>query len=156
MKYVILGIVLLVISIIDYRSYIIPDELLIAALVLYVPLSLLGGDSFLQIGGRLILHGTLAALPLLLFVLLADYVTGMETMGFGDIKLFYVLGVYLNAPLAWLTLFLAAIVALVWNLLLLRKQKSEPFPFGPSISAAAWIVVLWGQPIMEWYIRLWI
>ena len=50
LRYALLGVLLLVISIIDYRSFIIPDELLIAALVLYVPLSLLAGDSFLQIG----------------------------------------------------------------------------------------------------------
>ena len=94
-------------------------------------------------------------MPLLLFVLLADYITGMETMGFGDIKLLFVLGVYLGAPLAWLTLFTACVVALIWNVLLLRQKKNQPFPFGPSISAAAWMVLLWGQPVLDWYIRLW-
>ncbi len=155
LKYALLGVLLLIISIIDYHCYIIPDELLISALVLYVPVSLLAGDSFSYIGRHMILHGILAALPLLLFVRLADFITGMETMGFGDIKLFHVLGVYLGAPSAWLTLFIACIVALVWNVLLLQQRKNQPFPFGPSISAAAWIVVLWGQPILEWYIRFW-
>lgn len=155
LRYALLGVLLLVISIIDYRSFIIPDELLIAALVLYVPLSLLAGDSFLQIGWHLTLQGVLASLPLLLFVLAADYITGVETMGFGDIKLFYVLGVYMGAQYAWLTLFVACIVALLWNVLLLRGKKNQPFPFGPSISAAAWLVIIWGRPVLEWYIQLW-
>ena len=155
LRYALLGVLLLVISIIDYRSFIIPDELLIVALVLYVPLSLLAGDSFLQIGCHLTLQGVLASLPLLLFVLAADYITGMETMGFGDIKLFYVLGVYMGAQYAWLTLFVACIVALLWNVLLLRRKKNQPFPFGPSISAAAWLVIIWGRPVLEWYIQLW-
>lgn len=155
LRYALLGVLLLAISIIDYRSFIIPDELLIAALVLYVPLSLLAGDSFLQIGWHLTLQGVLASLPLLLFVLAADYITGMETMGFGDIKLFYVLGVYMGAQYAWLTLFVACIVALLWNVLLLRGKKNQPFPFGPSISAAAWLVIIWGRPVLEWYIQLW-
>ena len=155
LQYAILGILLLVISIIDYYFYVIPDKLLVAALALYILLSVLAGDSVLEIGSCLILQGALASLPLLLFVLLADFITGMETMGFGDIKLFYVLGVYMGAQYAWLTLFVACIVALLWNVLLLRGKKNQPFPFGPSISAAAWLVIIWGRPVLEWYIQLW-
>ena len=155
LQYAILGIVLLVVSIIDYYFYVIPDKLLAAALVLYVLLSVLAGDSVLETGSCLILQGLLAAIPLLLFVLLADTITGMETMGFGDIKLFYVLGVYLGAAKACLTLFLACIVALIWNVILLHHKKQQMFPFGPSISIAAWLVILWGKPVLEWYTGLW-
>lgn len=155
LQYAILGIVLLVVSVIDYYFYVIPDKLLVAALALYILLSALAGDSVLEIGSCLILQGALASLPLLLFVLLADSITGMETMGFGDIKLFYVLGVYLGAAEACLTLFLACIVALIWNVILLHHKKRQMFPFGPSISIAAWLVILWGKPVLEWYTGLW-
>lgn len=155
LQYAILGILLLVISIIDYHFYVIPDELLAAALALYILLSALAGNPVLEIASCLILQGALAALPLLLFVLLADAITGMETMGFGDIKLFYVLGVYLGAAEACLTLFLACIVALIWNVILLHHKKRQMFPFGPSISIAAWLVILWGKPVLAWYAGLW-
>jgi leader peptidase (prepilin peptidase)/N-methyltransferase len=33
-----------------------------------------------------------------------------------------------------------------------RNQLGNPIPFGPYIAAAGWIAVLWGQPIVDWYL----
>ena len=150
-KYMILGWLLLAISIVDYRSMIIPDELLLAGLVCYVPVSLLNGEPFWQIAGAIVLQGCSVSVPLLLFVLLADRITGRETMGFGDIKLFFLLGVYLGVAKTWLALFLACIAGLVCSLGMMLKNSGEPFPFAPSIAIGAWITVLWGQSLLEWY-----
>ncbi len=69
-------------------------------------------------------------------------------MGGGDIKLFFLLGVYLGAKMAMLTLFVSCLVGLLWQ----RREQGGAFPFGPSIGLAAWIVLLWGEKMMRWYL----
>ena len=150
-KFAILGWILLTVSIIDYRYLIIPDELLAAGIICYVSVSIMCGESIMQIAADIFLHGPSVALPLLLFVLVADWFTGKETMGFGDIKLFFLIGIYLGAAYTLLVLFLACVLALVLYAVTSQRDSGEPFPFGPSISAAVWITVLWGQPVLEWY-----
>ncbi len=149
LKFAVLGLLLLVISVIDYRRLIIPDELLLLGLVMYLPLSWLTGDTLMQMAAAL-LHGCWIAVPLLLFVLMCDRVTGKETMGFGDIKLFFVLGVYLGAAQTWLTLFLSCVVGLLWYWLR-QNRDNTLMPFGPSIAIAAWFTMLWGEPLLDWY-----
>ncbi|MBR5318936.1 MAG: prepilin peptidase [Peptococcaceae bacterium] len=152
LKFTVMGCLLLVISIIDYRSFIIPDGLILLGLVLYVSLSLFAGQALPEVVLHVLLHGCSVAVPLLLFVLLADFMTGQETMGGGDIKLFFLLGVYLKPSLTWLTLFLSCVTGLFWHVLQCKWKPGEAFPFGPSIAAAAWLTVLWGQPVLDWYL----
>ncbi len=149
LKFAVLSVLLIWISVIDYRSLIIPDSLLLAGALIYIPLSVLEGSSFIQITAAL-LSGCAVSVPLLLFVLLADAVTGKETMGFGDIKLFFLIGIYLSAAETWLTLFLSCVVGLVWYYLYWNKKETV-MPFGPSIAAAAMIAVIWGEPVLNWY-----
>lgn len=152
LKFAVLGCLLLVISIIDYHSFVIPDSLLLLGLIVYIPLSLFAGQALPEVVLHVLLHGCSVAVPLLLFVLLADSITGQETMGGGDIKLFFLLGVYLKPSLTWLTLFLSCVMGLLWHVLQCKWKPGEAFPFGPSIAAAAWLTVLWGQPVLDWYL----
>lgn len=148
----VLGSLLLVLALVDYDSWLIPDSLLLAGLLLYVPLQWLSGSLNVLTLGQAMLQGCLVAVPLLLFVLAADAVLQKPSMGGGDIKLFFLLGVYLGAKMAMLTLFVSCLVGLLWQLLWQRREQGGAFPFGPSIGLAAWIVLLWGEKMMRWYL----
>jgi prepilin signal peptidase PulO-like enzyme (type II secretory pathway) len=76
-------------------------------------------------------------------------------IGGGDVKLGFLLGILVATPeLAFLTLFLASIIGLIWILPMLvtkKLTKTSKVPFGPFLIAAAMIVVLYGPSIISWY-----
>lgn len=151
--WLIFAVILLIISLTDYYRYEIPDAALIAALVnrlsfwLISPNPLAGFPAFLA--------GSLSvSLPLLFLVLIMDHLQGEETMGGGDIKLFFVLGLYLDWKQMLLTLLTACILGTAGGLIQKRKLKRRAFPFAPYITAAAVLTVLFGQPVIDWYAAL--
>ena len=96
------------------------------------------------IGGFAIAGGMLA------FSLLFDKITGKDSMGGGDIKLYFMVSLYLGLARGFLNLILSCIVGLLF-VLLLHRQK---IPFGPSISISSVICLLVGLPIVSWYFSL--
>ncbi|MEL4302668.1 A24 family peptidase [Shewanella xiamenensis] len=81
--------------------------------------------------------------------------TGKEGMGYGDFKLLAVFGAWLGWQMLPLVILLSSLVgALVGITLILtkRNQLANPIPFGPYIAAAGWIALIWGQPIVDWYL----
>ncbi len=150
-KFMVLSFLLLVIGVIDYYSFLIPDSLLLLGLLLYVPLSLVNGQAMPDLLLQGLLGGCAGALPLLAFILAADTLLQQETMGGGDIKLFFLLGVYMGPSRVFLILFLSCLIGLFWQLLRQSLRRGTLFPFGPSIAAAAWLVLLWGEQLLDWY-----
>ena len=78
-------------------------------------------------------------------------------MGLGDIKMAALIGLVIGFPRVFFTLILAAIFGgLVAGILLLSKKKTrkEAIPFGPSLSLATIVTLLWGTSIMSWYLGL--
>lgn len=151
LKYIVLSGLLLFISGIDYYTYIIPDELILLGLILYIPLALAEGQPLLDTMKTSFVNGCSVAIPLLLFVLLADRFTGKETMGGGDIKLFFLVGVYIGSTLTVLTLFLSCVVGLIWFAIQSHVRVVDRFPFGPSIAIGVWISLLYGSKLLAYY-----
>lgn len=80
--------------------------------------------------------------------------TGKEGMGYGDFKLFALIGAWLGWQALPMVILLSATVgALVGISLLLTKRlaRGTPMPFGPYLAAAGWIALLWGRPLMAAY-----
>ncbi|WP_223702932.1 prepilin peptidase [Sutcliffiella deserti] len=78
-------------------------------------------------------------------------------MGGGDIKLFAVLGFVLGWEQVILTFFLASLIGMlvaIVGMLFGKIKKGVPFPFGPSIAAAALISYFTGERILTWYFSL--
>ncbi len=146
---------LVYLSVIDLESYIIPDKALLIAVLAWfsaIPFAyeLYGGAAGI-LGA--ILSAVLFGGGILIFTLIMDKLLQKETMGGGDIKLFAVLGLYLGIPEALFALFLACVLGLCFALLCTGSGKPQ-IPFGPSISLAGWLMLLYGDPIMAWYIYL--
>lgn len=91
------------------------------------------------------------------FVLLLIAVLSKGGMGGGDIKLFLLIGLVLGTLHTLLTLFLAAVLGLLFGgaLLIIRKQgRKTPIPFGPAIVVAALLVYFYGEQVIARYMKL--
>lgn len=140
-------------SLVDLDIQIIPDRfLVIGALSRLVYLLLANGLALGPIWYSL-WHGLALGGSVLILSLIMDKVLGKESMGGGDIKLLFVLGLYFDLPCC-LFLLIAACVCGILLALLLSAKKGIAFPFGPALSIAAWLTLLFGGPITQWYMGL--
>ena len=140
-------------SLVDLECLTIPDGCLLTAVgawVLALP--------FLRPGWAEILRHVLAGLAfgggILLVSILMDKLLGKESLGGGDVKLFAVVGLYLGFVSTLFCVMLSCVFGLLFALLLNRGGKGRAIPFGPSISAAAAFMLLYGQGLVQWYLGL--
>jgi leader peptidase (prepilin peptidase)/N-methyltransferase len=78
-------------------------------------------------------------------------------MGWGDVKMAALIGLVIGFPLVFFTLILAAILGglvAVILLLLKKKRRKEAIPFGPALSVATIVTIIWGPSILSWYLGL--
>lgn len=153
--WLVLGCICLLLALIDWNIQIIPDKLLILAvvnrlvflLVLKQPL----GETLISMA----IGACSVSVPLLLLVLVADRIMGKETMGGGDIKLLFVLGLYMDWMQMCLLLLTACLLGILTGILmkLSSRQKSEDraVPFGPPLIGAWYLVLMFGEPLITWY-----
>lgn len=88
-------------------------------------------------------------------IMLVIAVASRGGMGGGDIKFAAALGIWLGWKLTLLTLFLAFILGGLGGvivLLLKLKGRKDYIPFGPFIALGAFISLLYGNQIINWYI----
>lgn len=89
-------------------------------------------------------------LLMLLISLAFDKLTGKESLGGGDIKLLFMTGLYMRPGVTLFSLILSCFVG-IFIALGLKKDK---IPFGPSISIAVFLSVLFGSEFVAWYTEL--
>jgi len=82
--------------------------------------------------------------------------TGKEGMGYGDFKLLAALGAWIGWQMLPLIILLSSLVGAVIGLIMIgmkRHKSSQPMPFGPYIALAGWIALMWGDQIIDAYLR---
>lgn len=89
-------------------------------------------------------------LLMLLISLVFDKLTGKESLGGGDIKLLFMTGLYMRPGVTLFNLMLSCFVGLFIALVL----KKDKIPFGPSISIAVFLSILFGSEFVAWYTGL--
>ena len=80
---------------------------------------------------------------------------GIEGLGFGDVKMMAMVGAFLGAPLALLTLMIGSLLGSIIGLIFIRlggKDRQYELPFGTFLSAAAIISVLYGETLVQLYV----
>jgi leader peptidase (prepilin peptidase)/N-methyltransferase len=78
-------------------------------------------------------------------------------MGWGDVKLAALVGLVTGFPLVFVALLMGIILGGVVAVILLTlkiKKRKEAIPFGPFLSLAAIVTLLWGSNILNWYLGL--
>jgi len=82
--------------------------------------------------------------------------TGKEGMGYGDFKLFALIGAWLGWQYLPLTIILSSVVGAVIGIALMLNRDNKrniAIPFGPYLSVAGWIALMWGEQINNAYLR---
>lgn len=130
---------LLIVIISDYQTMIIPDEVLITfTIILLVELYIKNGiNVYINL-----INALIAFIIMWLLKKLGDFLFKKESMGGGDIKLMFVIGLVLDWKLAIITIFLASFIGLPISLIVLLKKKTDIIPFGPFLSISAIIMLL--------------
>lgn len=131
---------LLVASIIDLKEQIIPDSLIVFGLTSGIVFALAGGSRFLKdaLLGAVIGGGILLAITMFF----------KGGMGWGDVKLSAVIGLFLGWQSTLVMLYISFVSGGVFSMLLLltgKKGRKDPVPFGPFLSGAAALALLFGQ-----------
>ena len=150
MRYLVLVCMLMGLSLVDLDKYIIPDRFIIAGIFWWaVTLPLMEEPWQMQL--KLGLIGAFAiAGAMLVLSLLFDKVTHKESLGGGDIKLFFMTGLYMGPWIGFFNLIVACVIGIVFVIVL--KQKK--IPFGPAISLATFFSILFGSEVVNWYFTL--
>ena len=154
-EYLWLGCILMAASFADLEGRIIPDRFILAGIAGRIVCFFFEYENIWTVADALI-GGAAVAGVLLVVVLIMENVLKKEAMGGGDIKLFFVTGLYLGWKGNFLCLILACLLGIVFGVIALASKKEDApgFPFGPSIAMAAWIVMLFGNGIIGWYTGL--
>lgn len=144
------------ISVIDLERQIIPNHIVYPTIALSLPLlalaAVLKGDP-----GRL---GTaLAGAGIAFGVLLVVHLVSPAGMGFGDVRLAFILGLFLG----WLSLghvaiglflgFALGAVIGVGLMLFGGRNRKDSVSFGPFLAGGAALAVLVGEPLLHWWLR---
>lgn len=136
--------ILLVITMIDYKHMIIPNELVIFYLAVTVVYILVFHNHLLNN----LLGGIIGFLLFLLIAILTN------AMGGGDIKLIGAIGLMFGIKGIIFIIFFSFILgALISLILLITKIKSrkDMIPFGPFISISTLLYILFGTQIINFY-----
>jgi leader peptidase (prepilin peptidase) / N-methyltransferase len=84
-------------------------------------------------------------------------ITGKEGMGYGDFKLLAALGAWMGWKVLPLIILLSAATGATLGIamILLRgRDRAAPMPFGPYLAAAGWLAMLYGDSLIDGYLRL--
>jgi len=138
---------LVTISLIDARHYLIPDALSLGGLGAGLALALLPGPPSILTA---LVGAGLGFGVLLLVGLVGEWVFKKPAMGGGDIKMMAMVGAFLGPAGAMLTIFIGALAGTIIFGPISLKTKKE-VPFGVFLSLGAAIVFLFGELMVRWY-----
>jgi len=89
-------------------------------------------------------------------IMVALYLVPGAVVGEGDVKLAAVVGASVGFPMVILGIGLSFVLggAVAAFLMATRKKgKKQQIAFGPYIALSAMITLVWGQPLLEWYLN---
>lgn len=139
--------VLVITCITDFNYLIILDEPLVIGSILIIIITLITSglvDTLIAI-----LSGLLLFFFMLLVKILGDKTFKRESLGGGDIKLSFFIGLSLGYKLAFVNLVLASFLTLPIAFYYLVKYKDREVPFGPFLIISNFIIFVLASPILE-------
>lgn len=144
---------LIAITLIDYDTQLLPDQLSLP--LLWLGLIINSQGLFTDLTNAL--WGAVAGYLSLWSVYWAfKLTTGKDGMGYGDFKLLAALGAWMGWQMLPLIVLLSAVVGAVVGgcLIAFSNQDSQkPIAFGPFLAGAGFIALLWGEQIWQSYLQ---
>ena len=145
--------VLIVQATIDFKHYIIPDEITLPILW-----SGLFANCFnlFQDPSNAIIGAIAGYLILWLVYWIFKLITKKEGLGYGDFKLLAMLGAWLGWQQLPVIIILSSLLGSIIGIYLIifkNKKFKSAIPFGPYLAIAGWIALVWGSDINRWYLQ---
>lgn len=145
---------LIALTLIDVDTQLLPDSITLPLLWLGLLVNLHG--AFVDLSSAVI--GAMAGyLSLWSVYWLFKLITGKEGMGYGDFKLLAALGAWLGWQMLPAIVLLSSLVGALVGLALIvvaRRGRHVPIPFGPYLAAAGLIALLWGPQLTRAYLTV--
>jgi leader peptidase (prepilin peptidase)/N-methyltransferase len=151
---------LVALSAIDFDHQLLPDDITLPLLWIGLLLSLAPTiPSFgLPVDSSDSIIGAVAGYVSLWSIYkLFKWLTGKEGMGYGDFKLFAVLGAWLGWQMLLVVILISAFAGAIVGISLVAfrgRDRDIPIPFGPYLAAAGWIALMWGDRLIDSYLSL--
>ncbi len=145
---------LIVASFIDFEHQLIPDVISLPGIALGMILSI----AFPQIHH---LAGSMPALreafagalvgggSIFLLGVIGSMLFKKEAMGGGDVKLMAMIGTFLGWKMTLLVFFIAPLFGSVVGIIAKVRHGEEIIPYGPYLSLAAFLMLLWGDHVLH-------
>jgi leader peptidase (prepilin peptidase)/N-methyltransferase len=143
---------LVTLTLIDLDHQLLPDDITLPLLWLGLLFNL--GGTYVPLQDA-VLGAMLGYLALWSVYWVFKLLTGKEGMGYGDFKLLAALGAWLGWASLPLIILLSSLVGAACGIALMlikRRGRDIPIPFGPYLAAAGWIALVWGDAIMARYL----
>jgi prepilin signal peptidase PulO-like enzyme (type II secretory pathway) len=141
---------------IDFKHFLIMDNVNVVFGILFLSLNFLEQILFKN-GWNLFSLNLLGMLAGSLPLFLIWFFSKGKFMGFGDVKLMLILGLALGFPLIYLNLLVAVFLGAIVGIgLMLGKQANlkTALPFGCFLSVGAVLAILYGTPLINWYLSI--
>lgn len=133
---------LIIVIISDIEYMIILDEVLIFAIISIILVDIID-VGFYETSIR-VLYGMGSFIVMLIIQKMGNVMFKQESLGGGDIKLMFLIGLVIGFSMSICNIFLATFIAFPIALVLLISKKDNIIPFGPFLSMAAIILYIWG------------
>lgn len=144
---------LVIATFVDFERQEIPDVITLPGILIGLVLSCIYPDFLGETRPLALLNSFLGVLAgggsLYLVGFLGELVFRKEAMGGGDVKLLAMVGAFLGWKLALLAFFIAPLFGSFVGIALKMKEGKEMIPYGPYLSLASFIALLWGNDIMN-------
>lgn len=152
--FLLLAAALVALSVIDLRSFLLPNRII-------YPVGLVSVAWFVLVavvdsaGDALVRALACAAGAFLVFLVL--HLISPRAMGFGDVRLSFLLGLdlgWIGVGEVVLGLLLGFVYGAVVGLVLIAtkvRSRREHIPFGPFLAAGAMTAILFGDVVLDWY-----
>ncbi len=146
--------ILLALTFIDIDTQLLPDSLTLP--LIWIGL-LFNIDGALVDIKSAVLGAVAGYLALWSVYWLFKLATGKEGMGYGDFKLLSAIGAWLGWQQLPLTILLSSVVGAAIGTVLIvvsRRGRGVPIPFGPYLAIAGMIALFWGKSLTSSYLGL--
>ena len=137
---------LIIVFVYDLKHYLIPDNVIYPAIAIVFIFQITNFCSPI-----------LSAFGAALFFLLIFLISKGRWLGFGDVKLGFLMGLFLGFPKILVALFFAYFIGAIIGIgLVLAKKKTlkSEVPFGPFLVLGTFVALFLGNQIANWYLQL--
>lgn len=148
----ILSAAMIALSVIDFDTQLLPDDITLPLMWVGLVFNFFGVYTDLPSA----VWGAIAGyLSLWCVYWLFKLVTGKEGMGYGDFKLLAAIGAWLGWQSLLLTILISSFVGAIVGVALIviaRRGRDIPMPFGPYLAVAGLIAMFWGKYLTNTYL----